>query len=109
MESPIGIIPSLAVGRYSAMTGPGYEVRNVAVRSTDFDAFLGVILQRENDLADSKAKRPKGEAAAMEVASLAMDATKALKAENADPLAIAYLETAIARAIALLVDLKGKG
>ena len=82
---------------------------NVAVRTDDFDAFVDVIRTREALLAEPDTRFGTGDLVrARAIASHALAAGEAIEAGNADPLAIAALETTAALAIGLLVDLKGK-
>lgn len=107
MHTPIGTIPRLRVGQFSAMSGPGYEVTNVAVRTTDYPTILAIIHAREADLAAREGKPLKGAAAAYGVASFALAAREALATDCPRELAIANLETCVSRAVDLLNELRG--
>ena len=110
MPTPIGAIPRLSIGRASdikARSECDIEVSNVAVRTTDRDAFLDIIKTREAQLA-APIKPPATPAiAAAEIASFALAAKEAIETGCPPELIAAHLETAAARAIALLVGLQG--
>ena len=112
LQTPIGKIPRLSIGRASdikARTQGDCEVSNIAVRTGDFDAFLGIVKAREAQLtAPMKPPRTRAIAAA-EIAGFALAAKEAIDTDCPPELIAAHLETATARAIALLVDLMGEG
>ena len=112
LQTPIGTIPRLAIGRASdikARRQTDYEVSNIAVRTDDFDAFLGIVKTREAQLA-APVKPPRTRAiAAAEIAGFALAAKEAIDIDCPPELVEAHLKTACARAIALLRDLQGNG
>lgn len=77
---------------------------NVAVRTADLDAFLGVIATREDQIA--RPTKFKGAAGAMQVASFALAAKEAIISDCPNELAIAHLEACAAFAIGMLAQLK---
>jgi hypothetical protein len=112
LQTPIGTIPRMTIGRASdikARRQGDFEVSNIAVRTADFEAFLGIVKTREDQLA-APVKPPKTRAnAAAQIASFALAAKEAIETGCPPELIAAHLETASARAIALLVDLQGNG
>lgn len=112
LPTATGPIPRLSIGKASdikARREADIEVTNVAVRTADRAAFLAVIQAREVQLA-APIRQPRNRAiAAAEMASFALATKEAIETDCPPDLAIAHLETAAARAIALLVDLKGNG
>lgn len=112
LQTPIGTIPRMAIGRASDIKSrrqTDYEVSNIAVRTDEFDAFLGIVKTREAQLA-APVNPPRTRAiAAAEIAGFALAAKEAIETDCAPELIAAHLETAAARTIALLVDLRGNG
>lgn len=112
LQTQIGNIPRMTIGRASdikARRQTDYEVSNIAVRTDDFDAFLGIVKTREEQLA-APVKPPRTRAiAAAEIAGFVFAAKEAIETNCPPELIAAHLETASARAIALLRDLQGNG
>ena len=116
MNTPIGTIPRFEtpcarVGRASELL-PRREseitVKNVAVRSDDFDAFLGVIRARENLVGDRFGSHEGdarfGKARMNEIASFALAAGECCHQDRGAT--IARLQTAAALAITAIADLE---
>lgn len=112
MNTPIGTIPRLSIGRHtdqvaSRLARFDFEVTNVAVRTADREAFLAIIAEREAQiLTGDPARSMAGKA--LEAATSAQAATEALTTDCPPDLAIAHLETVAAITIGLLADLQGK-
>lgn len=107
MTTPAGAIPRMAIGRhtdFAARREADYEVTNLAVRTSDRAAFLGIIKAREDQLA-APIKPPRNQAiAATEIASFALAAKEAIETDCPPELVDAHLQTAAARLVALLAD-----
>ena len=84
------------------------EVANVAVRSSDRGAFLGIINAREALISAPRKLSAKPAIAAAEIASFALAAKEAVANDSPPELVTSQLETAAARAIDLIVRLKVK-
>ncbi|WP_306095012.1 hypothetical protein [Qipengyuania flava] len=112
LQTPIGTIPRMTIGRASdikARRQSDYEVSNIAVRTDDFDAFLGIVKTREEHLAAPMKPRRTHAIAAAEIAGFVLAAKEAIETDCPPELVEAHLKTACASAIALLVDVQGNG